>query len=131
MKRLFLIRSAFFTAVVITILHIGASVFFLYSYYWWFDIPLHFLAGICTGFLSLWLRFDATKDTPARQLRTAVFGAFLFGVLWELFEYGSGITQNGLGNYSLDTQKDLAIDVLGAYGAYLFTVLFTRNKDTT
>lgn len=114
MTRIALLRSAFFVALVIAVLHILAVAFYLYSFYWWFDIPLHFLGGLSVGLTALYWR---GRIAP---FAAAAGAALAFGLMWELFEYAAGITLNGIGSYPLDTVKDLFLDAAGGLLAYLF-----------
>lgn len=126
MTRVHLFRLAFYTAVIVAALHILAVVFFLYSFYWWFDIPMHFLAGFCIGlfFLGLFCADDASRPAGSqRALFVALAGSLAVGLVWELFEYLNGITFNAIGNYRLDTVKDVVMDVTGGYAAYLHFVV--------
>ncbi|MSU55183.1 MAG: hypothetical protein EXS46_01420 [Candidatus Taylorbacteria bacterium] len=107
---------------------------FLYSYYWWFDIPLHFVGGFCLASLTLWSFYPLIligKRVPRRTtvLFMAVAGSFVFGVAWEIFEYFSGITFNTIGSYPLDTVKDLIVDMLGGYLAHVLVAI--KNKRLT
>lgn len=121
-----LLRLAFIFAVLAVSLQVIAVSFYLLSYYWWFDNTLHFAGGLCVGFFSLWLytgsREGGFSDTD-KILLSAVLGALIVGIGWEIFEYSAGITSNTIGSYPLDTVKDLAVDVLGGYGAYCYFII--------
>ena len=122
-----LICFIFYTAILIAVLHSLAITFFLYWYYWWFDIPLHFLGGFCVGLLSLWIaRQNFRRDFPVSSLQVllvALMGAIVIGSAWELFEYIAGFTFDSMGNYKLDVIKDLTMDAFGGYIAHLFFLL--------
>lgn len=124
MSRIQLIRAAFVTMAVIFFLHIFAIYFYLYSYTWWFDLPMHLLAGTFSGILSLWLYWPRMANAGSyRKFAIAVAGALAVGLAWEFFEYFAGITQNGIGSYPVDTAKDLIVDTAGGAGAYLYCVI--------
>ncbi|MSR78560.1 MAG: hypothetical protein EXS59_00215 [Candidatus Taylorbacteria bacterium] len=126
MTRTQLIKQAFVILFIIVLLHISASVFFLYSYYWWFDIPLHFLAGCFAGSFTLWFfGKKLQKSTILFSLSYVLMGTFIVGTSWELFEYFASITQNSIGSYPLDTLKDMAVDLLGGVSSFVY---FSLNR---
>src|SRR3989338_10005060 len=121
------IRLALIVAVLMAFLHGAATIFFLYSFYWWFDIPLHFLGGFCAGLISLYFyshlrRGNVREGATSGILLAAIFGTIIVGLGWEVFEYSAGITFNTVGNHARDTFKDLIVDILGGYGAYLYFI---------
>lgn len=128
MTRTRLIKQAFIILLIVVLLHISASVFFLYSYYWWFDIPLHFLAGCFAGSITLWFFGKRlAKSFFLFTLAYVLMGTFIVGTSWELFEYLSGITENGIGSYPIDTLKDVAVDLLGGVFSFIYFSL-NRNR---
>ena len=121
------IRLALVAAMLLAFLHGMAIFLFLYSFYWWFDIPLHFLGGFCAGLVSLYFysRFRLGNVRTRNffgVLEFAILGTIVVGLGWELFEYSAGITFNAVGNHVLDTAKDLVMDILGGYVAYLYFI---------
>lgn len=94
---------------------------------------MHFLGGFFAGLFTLSLYFFSGyfKKSFASSLLVmvvALFGAIIIGVLWEIFEYFSGVTVNAIGNYALDTTKDLTLDVTGGYISYLYFVGRSYHK---
>ena len=126
-----LLQAVFYTVVSIATFHILAVIFYLYWFIWWFDMPLHFLGGLCVGFFSMWISslFLALKSKKnlKKILLSAIFGALFVGLLWELFEYVNGITYNTIGSYKLDTIKDLILDMFGGYVSYLYFEVKNKN----
>ncbi|MBI2475761.1 MAG: hypothetical protein HYV67_00780 [Candidatus Taylorbacteria bacterium] len=124
MVRTRLLRLALYTAILVAALHVLAVVFFLYWSYWWFDMPLHLLGGFSVGLFSLWIfgggRRAHYPPSSLRVLSVAVSGALVVGLAWEFFEYSAGLTFDPLSNYTLDTVKDLTMDVVGGYLAHLY-----------
>lgn len=120
-------RAAFLTALSVLSFHVVGTILFLYSYYWWYDIPLHWLGGLSAGFTSLAIMSRAGRFV-SRPFGVALVGAFIFGVFWELFEYYAGITQNTIGSYPLDTLKDLGMDVLGGCTAFVTVVIYRHQN---
>jgi len=132
MARTNLIRAVFYVLILIALLHVSAVAFFFYWTYWWFDIPMHFLGGVAVGLFSLWIfGFDGGKRRPlssGRALLIALVGSLAFGLAWEYFEYANGITFNTIGNYPLDTIKDLLVDVCGGYVSHLYFLARGYNQ---
>lgn len=121
------IRLALIVAIFMAFLHVAATMFFLYSFYWWFDIPLHFLGGSCAGLISLYFysyfhRRTAVSTGSSQALLVVIIGTITVGLAWELFEYSADITFNTVGDYFLDTVKDLIMDILGGYAAYFYFI---------
>lgn len=104
--------------LAIGLLHIVAILFFIYFEYWWFDIPMHLLGGMFASLFSVLIAFALGRMRENvslwRVYMVAVLGTLLIGGLWEVYEYLTDRTFNGLGNYPLDTAKDFLVDVLGA-----------------
>jgi len=107
-------------ALLIALLQFLATRYFLYWEFWWFDIVMHFLGGLFIGVSYLWLlRFEASAQLQKRVpvLVSSFFAVFLVGILWEIFEYVTGMyVETG---YTLDTMLDLTMDIVGMMSAYL------------
>jgi hypothetical protein len=91
---------------------------FLYWTYWWYDVMMHFLAGVALGFLVYWVLFASAHffTSPKRRafvLAWVIVPVFALGVAWEVFEYANGITDSHEG-YAQDTVNDLILDTCGA-----------------
>jgi hypothetical protein len=90
----------------------------LLFYYPWFDTPLHLAGGLTIGLWGFSLAWRRNYSS---------FQAFVFilllalsvGLVWELFEYLSGLTA-GKPGYWLDTFGDLGNDVAGAIIPWFF-----------
>ena len=128
------IHLALIVAFIIAFLHSVAVAFYLYSFYWWFDIPLHFLGGFCAGLISLYFYsyFHQRKErtmTSFRVLVVVIGSVMTVGFVWEFFEYFAGIASNALGNYTFDTAKDLIMDMLGGYASYLYFIARGIHKN--
>lgn len=109
--------SAFGLLTVLALLHKSASVNFWYWHYPWMDTGVHFLAGLGIGFALLWViaeRRGITHPGAPALYWTLVLG-FGISVLWEVFEYYSGVPKAT--NYRFDTSLDLLMDVLGIIAA--------------
>jgi hypothetical protein len=119
---------------VVAILFVFATLFLgevrdYYERFWWWDLALHFSAGLLLGLLGFlvvyMLNENEMVDVHMRPSFVALF-AFLFavtmGTLWEIFEFGMdelfGLTMQKpmLGDPSglTDTMWDLILDTAGA-----------------
>lgn len=109
--------------LVLALFHLTGIFFLLYSYYWWYDIPLHLWGGFCVGLFSIWLVISSPIGNSSGSVRImlgAIVGVVIFGFFWEFYEYAIGATSNSLGNYPLDTFKDMVMDVTGGYLSSVF-----------
>jgi hypothetical protein len=96
----------------------------MYYVYWtngWTDHLTHFIGGAALGFLGLWLCFASglfLKKTPTfkEAFSLGVLSALVVGVVWEVFEYKTGIVSLSSG-YGIDTFGDLLSDVCGGLGS--------------
>lgn len=97
------------------------------SLYWsldWYDYLMHFLGGLTLGVFMAWLfRIEERSADKLLKLFTLVM---VLGVVWELFEYVSGITFSTQ-NYGMDTVQDIIMDALGALVAYYLVTLQKRQ----
>ncbi len=110
------------SSAVIIFLYVLAIYKDLFYYYWWFDIPMHFLGGFIAGMASVYYFFIHNQNrvpTEQKIFFTSVGCALLIGVLWEIFEYYTGLAFT-IGDYRLDTIKDLLLDIYGALVAYVY-----------
>ncbi len=118
-KTLTLTLRSFATVVFLYILALYKDLFFTY---WWFDIPMHFLGGFSVALASVYLIYihnQTRMPTDRGIFFTAILSALLVGALWEIFEYVTKISFT-IGDYRLDTIKDLFIDIYGAIVAYIY-----------
>lgn len=118
-------------ALSIALLQFLATTFFLYWVWWWFDIVMHFLGGVFIGSSMLWLiRYEVPVGIRHRIpiFLTTFLGVLAVGVLWEVFEYVTGLY--AAVNYTLDTTLDLAMDIVGMLLAYLVLNRLFFQSDT-
>lgn len=116
-----ILLSTFFTAFVsLALIHIVAMHFFLYETFDWFDIPMHFLGGVCIALCFALLPFFHIY-LPKRYTTITVYlcVVLLVGVVWEIFEYMTGLSGVAVQNdFVFDTVLDLVMDVLGGVVGY-------------
>lgn len=126
--------TSFITLLIVGILHIIATEFYLYWTFPWFDNLMHFLGGLWFGITSIWFFFFSgyakkfTSKLTARNILTvSIASVIVIGVLWELFEIYAGVLTLEI-DYPLDTSTDLLMDILGAVVAASYAVLRYTNE---
>ena len=117
--------SLFALIAVIALLHIIAIEYSLYFYLWWFDLLVHFLAGLWVSGLSLWIyfRYGYIKK-PVRNIGRALIVVatpiIVISISWEFYEIIIGVPIEK--NYMQDTSIDLIMDALGALTGLIYFV---------
>lgn len=120
----------FLLAVIFFLIDIVANKFYLYWTYDWLDALMHFLGGMLVGsFFILITRSGARVMLSHHKVLLVTFlAAFFVGILWELSEYGFGIS-HWSPLFVADTVSDLGMDIAGGLTAYIVWACF--NKRTT
>lgn len=115
-------------------IHMTAMRFHWYWHMPWFDSISHFIGGIFAAFVMvffvyLYMESKGRDVNEAYSARTIIFGAFVIGCLWEIFEHFFNVSIDPLS--SLDTVIDLAMDTLGALVVYWYvrTTIFLNFND--
>ncbi len=114
-----LLYIGFFLIIVLGLLHFSAEFFYLYWTYWWFDVLMHFLAGLSGGLVTYWVLAESRvwDRWVGRRSTDYIMAVFLcvmiVGIAWEIFEYTNGIIQSHE-RYQFDVINDLILDGLGA-----------------
>lgn len=94
--------------------------------YWFYDIILHFLGGVCVS-LALFCICKLFKiNFILNNIWQIILFTFIIGFGWELFELIYDIAGHDFGTraYNIDTVKDLIMDTLGGSLA----LYFYKNK---
>lgn len=108
--------------IIVAGLHTFATWYSWYSYWPWFDIPMHMLGGffIASAFLDIFVkkgRLQAFNGSRIAGIILCISFVILIGALWEFFEFGVdriiGKPYMSLGLF--DTLKDLADDLIGGF----------------
>ena len=128
--------SLFALIAVIALLHIIAIEYSLYFYLWWFDLLVHFLAGLWVSGLSLWIYFRSGYiKKPVRNIGRALIVVatpiIVISISWEFYEIIIGVPIEK--NYVQDTSIDLIMDALGALTGLVYYVrvhLVSNSIDT-
>jgi len=122
-----------FLAIAIAFLNQIAFEKFLYWRFWWFDIMMHFLGGLCISLAVLWFYFYSgffkseffDKKNKTNILFISVEVVLIIGCGWEIFEFFVG----SIGDLP-DTIKDLIMDSVGAIlAAEFFLFNFYKKSD--
>jgi len=121
-----LLGLSLLVAFSVGVLHQWALGSYLYWVYDWFDILMHFLAGLCVSLFSLWLFYFSPLAREAPKNKKAVLfvslGAVLIlGLFWEVFELFIWHTYDEP-NFVADTLGDIVLDILGGFVAYRYFV---------
>ncbi len=125
MPRERLLRFLATLVLIVALLHIGATVFYLYWTLWWYDMVVHFLGGVFIGLLTLWMVFFSEylgthrMSSRATVLIIMLLGTLGIGIGWEIFERLLGHTWSVEG-YWLDTGIDLFLDSAGGLVGFFF-----------
>ena len=110
--------------MLLVVLEVIGVVYYLYWQTFWYDIPMHLLAGLFVSLsifpFALYV-MDTRPPFSRKSLLLWVFCLTLFiGVSWEIFELAEKLTSLSDKIYFFDTGKDLVDDILGSLsGLYI------------
>lgn len=107
---------------VIFVLNIIADIFYLHWTIWWYDVFLHFLAGICVGLVFVMLNIYNNKSSYShKNLVLGILSVLFVGVVWEIFELKIGQTFLADGvHYYRDTFSDIMADLSGGFVSMVY-----------
>jgi len=118
-----------FPAFVFLLSEFLGIIFDVYSVYWWFDIPMHFLGGVAISFMVvLFLKFFKEKkilEIRSKLLFVLTTLAFvvLISVMWEFYEF----LRFYFFGFELGTNVDMTTDLLmGFIGGLVGGIGFRR-----
>ena len=123
-----LIGYLFPAALLVALIHSLAIERYWYWLYPWMDVLTHYLGGFFVALSILWFTFlsgfqKLLSEDTIRVLCTALLAGLLIGVLWEVFEFSTGMFT--LENWYPDTLFDIMFDCIGAMTAAL---LFNTSR---
>jgi uncharacterized membrane protein (DUF373 family) len=133
MERMTKTLTVYFSALVVLLAVLVADMqgnaLGLYQSWWPFDILMHIAGGIGIG-LFLYALIGSFYPHIRRKKRAVIWGVFVVGIVWELFEIWSNTAGYTLWTvpYYIDTAKDLFDDVIGA-GLVAWLVMKPQHKD--
>jgi hypothetical protein len=120
------LRITFFLSAlcILALVHVMALQFYIYWQYLWFDIPMHILGGVCVALGVSILPFLRIHFFEKHQnISTYLAIVLCVGVVWEIFEYGAGISIIlSLADFIIDTILDLCMDLFGGIIGYAFVM---------
>ncbi len=120
------ILTAFLFLVLIFFFEAIAVFFRLYWQIPQLDIPMHLLGGIFSAYVGF--SFLNPSKSRVQVFTVALFSALAVGILWEVFEFKTGLTFTSSANYWPDTIKDVSMDILGSFLA-AFYILKKKNAN--
>lgn len=130
--RNYLLRNTFFLVLLIGVLDFVATKLHLYWTVWWFDMLMHFIAGLCAsmGFIYIWNKFIRRITwNKSKIIFVGLLGTLFIGVIWEFYEIYFGISFLYEGdNFWNDTLSDLFLDMLGGYLGALYAVRLLKKE---
>ena len=101
-----------FSLALLLFLHMKGMYGHWYLNFFFFDLITHFLGGVGIALSVLYVLKNPKYIIPL---------TFFAGVIWELFEVYYDLTGYPIVSlsYKLDTVKDIAMDILGAFTVWL------------
>jgi len=118
-----LIKHTLFLTFVIGVLDFFANKFYFYWSVSWFDMLMHFLAGVLIAFFVCLFAhyFSKTGFNNKETLWIAIGFSVAVGFIWEWYELYFELTYLSDGFvYYRDTVSDLFLDVLGTALGFLY-----------
>jgi len=125
MLRKKILYSAFALVILVYILHVVALKFYFYWQLPWFDSPMHFLGGIFTGLIVLYVYMLTKGQENILEIKEntlmnlILITIAIVGIVWEVWEYSFGLSFTR-GNDFFGTIEDLYVGVIGALALYFF-----------
>lgn len=126
-----LFKSAFALLLLIAISHYLANSLYIYWTVWWFDMLMHFSAGVCVAIssVSVWGHYIDSNLSLKKIIIISILSSIGVGIIWEVFELTSYITFLSDGKaYFTDTFSDLIMDTSGGIiGSLLANKIINKN----
>ncbi len=123
-----LFKETVFVFFIMLVMHLLALKFYLYWTVGEYDSVLHFLGGLWTSLLFLWLYFFSGVFAPKSRTLFSFFvvstlSLVLVGVAWEIFELLTGLTFVQWSDYFSDTALDFVMDFFGSVVGFLYAYI--------
>jgi VanZ family protein len=96
--------------VITTLQALGWHGPMFYRQFWWFDLAMHFLGGLCASLALGWLGCNR-GFTKNKLILVSLVGTFIIGVAWEIGQY---ILYYPNAYPATDTLSDILMDMFGA-----------------
>jgi hypothetical protein len=129
MERKELFKRIAITIFLIFILNFIAGKFYWYYTIWYFDIFMHIFGGFFIALLLFW--FLHIKEISLKTILKIIFGVFIIGVSWEIFEIVFNNIIAGDPFNILDTVSDIFCDLAGSCFAitYFYKKINFKNEN--
>lgn len=125
-----ILLPALLCAFLVLFSHITALKYHLYFVYWWFDMVIHFLAGLTismTIIYLIWSFLPRKITTTLTSATVALPAVLLFAVGWEVFELYSKLVYAKGFYYTIDTFIDIFMGLLGGMIGVLYISTFLTS----
>ena len=109
-------HRAFFATFLTFFLNTVGSYFDLYSIFWWYDMPMHFLGGLFTSLLLIYILLQYGKKVVldfGATFIVIITLSLIVGLLWEGYELYFAMLM-GNKHILLDSISDICFDMAGA-----------------
>ena len=117
MDRKRLLKIIAILMLVLFLLDLGAKMFFWYSSIWWFDVLMHFSAGLWVG---LFFSYVFTAKEHVVPVFKVLVWVFIVGFLWEIYEFYVYQYLMDIPFKLGDTTSDMFLDLFGGLCAILY-----------
>lgn len=126
-----ILMPALSLAILVLVLHLTALEKHLYWHNFWFHFVIHFLAGLTISLTAIFVFFRMRPAQPMTKRSislVAFFTVFFFAIVWEVFEYYSGLIYITGIPYVIYTIRDLLVGLFGgAFGA-IYTSIYINQR---
>jgi hypothetical protein len=125
-----LVKHTIFLTLFVGLLDFSAYKLYLYWTIWWYDMLVHFSAGVLVAFVLavFWHYFSNIDYSRKKAIFIALFVSMCVGLLWEWFELYSGAASISDGFlYYRDMLSDLLLDCLGTFSGIFYINKFLRK----
>ncbi len=130
MPRTILLRKLATYIVILALLNLFGSLFHWYQVVWWFDMPMHFVGGVCVMYISV-VAFGAAPrpERVGRYLWGCAAVGIGLGLAWELLEFYLYKYSGGAVFIPLDSFSDVLFDTAGIFAAaYAILPIISNTK---
>lgn len=121
-------------AIFIFLAHFLGSIINLYCYVWWYDLAIHFVSGILTFVLALYILEKTGTNFKNNLVRFIYLLGFvsLIAISWEILEFSGDVLfntnlQHNLETGVVDTMQDMIVAFLGGFLTYIY-MSFNKKK---
>lgn len=132
-------RALFTDSAILIVLIFAANTLAMrlswYFYYWWFDMPMHFLGGAWVAYTALVL-FSSSKTAGtgsahslSERLLLALVATLAIGLLWEVFEFGVGEAVRLSNNPIIDSVSDIFFDASGGIAGAAYFIFRHKGRE--